>query len=95
MQDGKRDTDVKKRHLHYEGEGKGGVIWENSIETCIQMTSANSMQEAGHPKLGLWDRPEGWGGEREGGLKMCLLECFRIFPSKEVQSKYYTSIYFK
>ena len=28
------------------------------------MTSANSMHEAGHPKLGLWDNPEGWG---EGG----------------------------
>ena len=27
------------------------------------MTSANSMHEAGHPKLVLWDNPEGWGGE--------------------------------
>ena len=30
------------------------------------MTSANSMHEAGHPKLVLWDNPEGWGGEEEG-----------------------------
>ena len=27
------------------------------------MTSANSMHEAGHPKLVLWDSPEGWDGE--------------------------------
>jgi len=26
------------------------------------MTSENSMHEAGHPKLVLWDIPEGWSG---------------------------------
>ena len=30
-----RDTDVKSRLLDSVGEGKGGVIWENNIETCI------------------------------------------------------------
>ena len=35
MQDNKRDTDVKNRLLHYVGEGKGGMIWEKSIEICI------------------------------------------------------------
>ena len=35
MQDSKRDTDVKNRLLDYVGEVEGGVIWENSIETCI------------------------------------------------------------
>ena len=30
------------------------------------MTSANLMHEAGHPKLVLWDNPEGWGGEGGG-----------------------------
>ena len=30
------------------------------------MTSANSMHEAGHPKLVLWDNPEGWGEEGGG-----------------------------
>ena len=30
------------------------------------MTSANSMHEAGHPKLVPWDNPEGWGRERGG-----------------------------
>ena len=34
MQDSERDTDVKNRLLSV-GEGEGGMIWENSIETCI------------------------------------------------------------
>ena len=35
MQDNKRDTDIKNRLLDSVGEGEGGMIWENSIETCI------------------------------------------------------------
>ena len=35
MRDGKRDTDVKTRLMDSVGEGKGGMIWENSIETYI------------------------------------------------------------
>ena len=35
MQDSKRDTDVKNRLLDSVGEGEGGMIWANSIETCI------------------------------------------------------------
>ena len=35
MRDSKRDTDVKSRILDSVGEGEGGMIWENSIETCI------------------------------------------------------------
>ena len=70
MQDSKRNTDVKNRLLDYVGKGEGGMIWEDSIETCIllyvkQTTSASSMREAGHTKPVLWDDPEGWG--REGG----------------------------
>ena len=30
-----RDTDVKNKLLDSVGEGEGGMIWENSIETCI------------------------------------------------------------
>ena len=64
MQGSKGDTGVKNRLLDPVGEGKGGRIWENSIETCIlpyvkQMTSVSSMHEAGHPKPVLWDNPEG------------------------------------
>ena len=34
MKDSKRDTDVKNKLLDYVGEGEGGIIWKNSIETC-------------------------------------------------------------
>ena len=53
------------------GEGKGGIIWENGIKTCIisyveQITSPGSMHETGCSGLVHWDDPEGWDGE-EGG----------------------------
>ena len=35
MQDSKKDTDVRNRLLDSVGEGKGGMIWKNSIETCV------------------------------------------------------------
>ena len=35
MQDSKRDTDVKNRLWDSVGEGEGGMIFDNSIETCI------------------------------------------------------------
>ena len=35
MRDSKRDTDVKNSLLDSVGEGEGGIIWENDIETCI------------------------------------------------------------
>ena len=71
MQDSKKNTDVKNTFLDSVGEGEGGMIWENNTETRIspyvkQMISASSKHEAGHPKLVLWDNPEGWGGEEEG-----------------------------
>ena len=71
MRDSKRDTDVKDRLLDSVGEGEGGMIWENSIETCIlsyvkQITSPGSMHETGCSGLVDWDDPEGWDGE-EGG----------------------------
>ena len=59
----------QKRHrLLDSGKREGGMISENSTETCIlpyvkQMASASSMHEAGHPKLVLWGNPEGQGGE--------------------------------
>ena len=31
----KRDTDVQYSLLDAVGEGEGGIIWENGIETCI------------------------------------------------------------
>ena len=48
MQNRKRDTDVQNRLLDSLGEGKGGMFWENSIETSIlsrvkQITSPGSI----------------------------------------------------
>ena len=67
MRDSKRDTDVKNSLLDSVGEGEGGMIWENSIETCILLyvkwiTSPGSMHETGGLGLVHWDDPEGWDG---------------------------------
>ena len=35
MQDSERDTDVYNGLLDSEGDGEGGMIWENDILTCI------------------------------------------------------------
>ena len=35
MQYRNRDTDVQNRLLYYIRDGKDGMIWENSIETCM------------------------------------------------------------
>ena len=53
------------------GEGKGGMIWENSIETCIlsyvkQISSPGSTHETGCSGLVHWDDSEGWGGDGGG-----------------------------
>ena len=71
MWDSKRDTDVKNSLLDSVGEGEGGMIWENSIETCIlsyvkQIASPGSMHETGCSGLVHWDDPEGWDGEGGG-----------------------------
>jgi len=71
MQDSKRDTDVKNSLLDSVGEGEGGMIWENSIETFIlsylkQITSPGLMHETGCSGLVYWDDPEGWDGEGGG-----------------------------
>ena len=53
------------------GEGEGGVIWENGIETCIisymkRIASPGSMHDIGCLGLVHWDDPEGWYGEGGG-----------------------------
>ena len=52
MRESKRDTDIKIRLLDSVGEGEGGMIWENSIETCIlsyvkKITRPVSMYDTG------------------------------------------------
>ena len=53
------------------GEGEGGMIWENGIETCIisymkRTASPGSMQDTGCLGLVHWDDPERWYGEGGG-----------------------------
>ena len=68
MQDSKRDTDVKNRLLDTVGEGEGGMILDNSTETCMlsyvkQIASPGSILVTGCSGLVHWDDPEGWDGE--------------------------------
>ena len=76
MRDSKRDADVYNSLLDSVGEGEGGMIWENGIETCIisykkQITSPGSMHDIGCLGLVHWDDPEGWDKEGCGrGFRM-------------------------
>ena len=67
----------QKRHRCIEqsfglcGRGRGGMIWENGIETCIisymkRITSPGLMHDTGCLGLVHWDDPEGWYGEGGG-----------------------------
>ena len=73
----KRDTDVQNRLLDSVGEGKGGMLRANSIETCIlsrvkQITSPGWMNETSAQGwcTGKTQRDgmgrEGGGGGRDG-----------------------------
>ena len=71
MRDSKRGTDVQNSLLDSVGEGKGGMIWENGIETCIisyvkRTASPSSMHDTGCSGLVHWDDPERWCGEGGG-----------------------------
>ena len=57
MRDSKRDTDVYSGLLDSVGEGEGGMIWENGIETCVisymkRITSPGSIQDVWGGALG-------------------------------------------
>ena len=63
MRDSKRDTDIKNRLLDSVGEGEGGMIWENGIETCMlsckkRIASLGLMWDTGCLGLVHWDDPE-------------------------------------
>ena len=56
------------------GEGEGGMIWENGIETCIisykkQIASLGSVQDTGCSGLVHWDDPERWYGKGCGRVQ--------------------------
>ena len=71
MRDSKRDTDIKNSLLDSVGEGEGGLIWENGIETWIisymkRIARPGSMHDTGCLGLVHWDDPEGWYGAGGG-----------------------------
>ena len=66
MRDSKRDTDIFNSLLDSVGEGEGGMIWENGIETCKlsyvkRIASPGSMHDTGCSGLVHWN---GEGGGR-------------------------------
>ena len=68
----RRDTNVSNSLMDSVGEGEGGKIWENDIETCKipykkRVASPGSMHDTGCLGLVHWDDPEGWYGREEGG----------------------------
>ena len=71
MRDSKRDTDIYSSLMDSVGEGEGGMIWENGIETCILsyvkwISSPGLMHDTGCLGQMHWDDPEGWDGEGGG-----------------------------
>ena len=80
MRDSKRDTDVYSRLLDSEGEGEGGMIWENGIETCIpsckkQIASLCPMQDIACLGLVHGHDPERCYGEGGGVGGVHVWEC--------------------
>ena len=74
MRDSKRDTDVLNSLLDSVGEGEGGMIWGNGIETCIisykkWIASPGSIQDAWGWCTGMTQR-DGTGRELGGGFRM-------------------------
>ena len=71
MQDSKRDTNVYNNLLDSVGEGEGGMIWENGIESCKLshvkwIASPGLVHDTRCSGLVHWDDPEGWDGEGGG-----------------------------
>ena len=59
-----KETQMYRTVFWTLGEGEGGMIWENGIETCIisykkLITSPGSVQDTGCSGLVHWDDPEG------------------------------------
>ena len=71
MRDSKKDTDVYSGLLDSEGEGEGGMIWENGTETSIlsrkkRIASLCSIQDIGCLGLVHGDDPGKCYGEGGG-----------------------------
>ena len=73
------------------GEGKGGMIWENGIETCKlscvkQIASPGPMHDTGYSGLVHWDDPEGRDGEG-GGRGVQRNTCTLMVDSSQCMEK--------
>ena len=90
MQDSKKDTDVYSGLLDSEGQGEGGMIWENGIETCIlscknRIASLWLMQDTACLGLVHRDDPERCYGEG-GGRRVHVWE--RMYTCRGFMSMY-------
>ena len=71
-----KETQMYRTVLDSVGEGEGGMIWENGIETCImsymkQIASPGLMHDTGCSGLVHWDDLEEWDGREVGrGFRM-------------------------
>ena len=80
------------RLLDSVGEGEGGMIWENGIETCILsckkwIASLGSIQDTGCLGLMHWDDPERWYGEGGGGGFRVGNSCTPVVDSCQCMAK--------
>ena len=92
MQDRERDTDVYNGLLDSEGEGEGGMIWENGIETCIlsrknRIASLCPMQDTACLGLVHGDDPERSYGEGGGRGFMFGNACTPVVDSCQCMVK--------
>ena len=92
MRDSKRDTDVENSLLDSVGEGEGGMIWENGIETCIlscknRITSPCPMQDTACLGLVHGDDPEGCCGKGGGRGVHVGIACTPVVDSGQCMSK--------
>ena len=92
MQDSKKDTDVYIRLLDSEGEGEGGMIWENGIVTCIlscknRITSLCPTQDTAYLGLVHGDDPERCYGEGGGRGFMFGKACTPVVESCQCMAK--------
>ena len=92
MQDSKKDTDVYSGLLDSVGEGEGGMIWENGIETCIlsckkRITSLGLVQDTACLGLVHGDDPERCYGEGGGWGFMFGNACTPMVDSCQCMAK--------
>ena len=92
MQDSKKDTDVYSRLLDSEGEGEGGMIWENGIKTCIlscknRIASLCPVQDTACLQLVHGDDPERCYGEGGGRGFMFGNACTPMVDSSQCMAK--------